>query len=118
MKTAQPQYNFKLATKSCVVDSCIQWACSLYSSESKLCDKERLVGRLYKQHLNDVSRKHYASWFVLTLPQAIGLNAHTSSLWEQLFADFSRFEDLRASKAIKGGKGPDFRHIASGEGLW
>lgn len=46
--------------------------------------------------------------------------AHTEYyvLWEQLFSDFSQFDDLRATKALRGGNGPDFKHKRGGEGLW
>lgn len=50
--------------------------------------------------------------------QAIPLTAETRALWEQLFDDFSEFEDLRKVKASKGGSGPDFKHKHSGDGLW
>lgn len=54
----------------------------------------------------------------LTQPQALPLNADTTALWEQLFTNFTSFEDLRQVKAVKGGSGPDFRHATSKEGLW
>lgn len=50
--------------------------------------------------------------------QVIPLNAATSALWEQLFDDFSEFEDLRKLNASQGDSGPDFRHKHSGDGLW
>lgn len=53
------------------------------------------------------------------LPQPGPIKAETRVLWELLFADTSKFDDLRHFKAKQlGGKGPDFSHKESGEGLW
>lgn len=53
-----------------------------------------------------------------TFLQAFPLYAAKRALWELLFTDFSQFDDFRTHKAVTGGIGPDFRHMASGEGLW
>lgn len=52
------------------------------------------------------------------VPPQVPLNAVTCALWEQLFTDYTQFEDLRKAKAARGGSGPDFRHLQSKEGLW
>lgn len=40
------------------------------------------------------------------------------ALWEQLFADPSKFDDFRQYKADKGGAGADFRHKETSKSLW
>lgn len=40
------------------------------------------------------------------------------ALWEQLFADASKFDDFRQYKADKGGAGADFRHKETNKSLW
>lgn len=49
------------------------------------------------------------------------MKAETRALWEQLFANFTLFDDLRSAKAMMGGNMvaiPDFRHKESEECLW
>lgn len=46
------------------------------------------------------------------------MKAETRALWEQLFEDFSQFDDMRESKATMGANAPDFKHKESGNGLW
>lgn len=40
------------------------------------------------------------------------------ALWEQLFTDFTQFDDFRTSKATSGGSGPEFAHKVTKKGLW
>ncbi|MEW5302653.1 MAG: hypothetical protein WDW36_005415 [Sanguina aurantia] len=49
------------------------------------------------------------------------MKPETRALWEQLFADVTLFDDLRAAKAMMGGNMvaiPDFRHKESEACLW
>lgn len=46
------------------------------------------------------------------------MTADMRALWEQLFADVSKFNDYRQYKADMGGNGADFRHKENGQVLW
>lgn len=46
------------------------------------------------------------------------MKSEKRALWEQLFTDFSQFDDFRLVNAELGGNGPDFRHKGTEEGLW
>lgn len=52
------------------------------------------------------------------MPQVMRKRGETAALWEQLFTDITQFEDYRHFKTETGRKGPDFKHKASGQGLW
>lgn len=46
------------------------------------------------------------------------MTAARRSLWEQLFADTTQFDDFRQYKSENGGDFPEFKHRETGEGLW